>query len=150
MRDILNGIDIRIAFKMGYIQNFYREPAFRAIEMEYGIKRPEILTLIFLGFQDGVTAAEICEFSGHLKTNIIRAVHDLHKKGMLRRESDVQDRRRQLLYLLPKGRDVVDGFMPTLMQREHDMLEPLTTRERAQFERLLDKLSSHVPEWADK
>jgi DNA-binding MarR family transcriptional regulator len=148
MRDILNGIDIRIAFKMGYVQNFYREPAFRAIEVQYRIKRPEILTLIFLGFQDGVTAAEICEFSGHLKTNIIRAVHDLERKGFLRREPDAQDRRRQLLFLQTKGREVRDSFMPSLMERERWMLEPLSAREVAQFERLLDKMSAHVPEWA--
>jgi DNA-binding MarR family transcriptional regulator len=150
MRDILNGIDIRVAFKMGYVQNFYREPAFRAIEVEHKIKRPEILTLIFLGFQDGVTAAEICEFSGHLKTNIIRAVHDLERKGFLRREADVQDRRRQLLYLLPKGREVRDSFMPALVERECWMLEPLSSREVAQFERILDKLASHVPSWTQR
>ena len=65
MRDILNEIEIKTAFKMGYVQNFYREPAFRAIESKYGLKRPETLVLIFLGFEGGVTAAEICEFSGH-------------------------------------------------------------------------------------
>ena len=150
MRDILNDIEIRIAFKLGYLQNFYREPAFRAIEVEYGIKRHEILTLIFLGFQDGVTATEICEFSGHLKTNIIRAIHDLNRKSMLRREEDAQDRRRQLLFLLPKGREVVASFMPALMERERWMLEPFSKREREQFERLLDKLTGHVPQWAHR
>jgi MarR family transcriptional regulator, temperature-dependent positive regulator of motility len=149
MRDLLNGIAIRMAFKLGYIQNFYREPAFRAIETRYGIKRPEILTLMFLRYQDGVTVAEICEFSGHLKANIQRAVHDLMKKQMIRRMADASDRRRQLLFLLPRGLEIVDAFMPSLVEREMAMLAPLSSRERAQFERLLDKLCDHVPAWGN-
>jgi DNA-binding MarR family transcriptional regulator len=147
LRDILDGVSIPMAYKIGYISNSYRELSFRAIEAKYGLTRPEILSLIFLYFKDGITATEICEFSGHLKTNISRAVIALEKRGMLRREADPDDQRRQLLYITPAGRRQHDMFMPGLELRERNMMACLSEREYEQLERLLRKMCDHAPEW---
>ncbi len=147
---VLNGTSVPTAYKIGYVLNHYREPSFRVIERELGITRPEIVTLIFLVHREGITAADICEFSGHLKANISRAVIALDKKGLLRRESDQGDQRRQLLFLTDAGRRLHDRFMPMLEARERAMLACLSTREREQLERLLNKLSRHTPEWAQQ
>ena len=145
---VLGGTEIKLAYKMGYVLNFYREPSFRKIEMELGITRPEIVTLIFLNFREGVTASDICEFSGHLKANISRGIIALEKKKLLRREADKADNRRQLLYITPAGRALYAQYIPHLRERERAMLSCLTRAERSEFERLLDKLASHVPHWA--
>jgi MarR family transcriptional regulator, temperature-dependent positive regulator of motility len=145
---VLGGTEIKLAYKMGYVLNFYREPSFRKIEMEFGITRPEIVTLIFLNFREGVTASDICEFSGHLKANISRGIIALEKKKLLRREADKADNRRQLLYITPAGRALYAQYIPRLRERERAMLSCLTRAERSEFERLLDKLAGHVPHWA--
>lgn len=146
--DVLGGTEIKIAYKMGYVLNFYREPSFRRIEMELGLTRPEIITLIFLNFREGVTASDICEFSGHLKANISRGIIALEKKKLLRREADPADNRRQHLFITPAGRALYARYIPALREREHAMLACLTQQERKAFERLLDKLAGHVPVWA--
>ena len=145
---VLGGTEIKIAYKIGYILNFYREPSFRRIEMQYGITRPEIVTLIFLNFREGVTASDICEFSGHLKANISRGIIALERKKLLRRETDPADNRRQLLYITAAGRELYAKYIPALREREHAMLTCLTAAERRTFESLLDKLAAHVPQWA--
>jgi DNA-binding MarR family transcriptional regulator len=145
---VLGGTEIKIAYKMSYVLNFYREPSFRRIEMEYGLTRPEIVTLIFLNFREGVTASDICEFSGHLKANISRGIIALEKKKLLRREADPADNRRQHLFITPAGRALYGRYIPALREREHAMLASLTGAERRTFERLLDKLVGHVPDWA--
>lgn len=145
---IINGTEIPTAYKMGYVLNFYREPSFRAIEMEFGITRPEIVTLIFLNFRDGVTASEICEFTGHLKANISRGIIALERKGLIKRAADGTDSRRQSLYLTESGRALYKRYMPKLKQREHAMLSCLQPPERKLFGKLLDKLARHVPQWA--
>jgi DNA-binding MarR family transcriptional regulator len=150
MRDIMNAIEIKTAFKMGHVHNFYREPAFRGIEVEFGIKRPEILVLLYLGFQDGVTATEIVEISGHLKTNITRAVVDLERKGLLRRETDPEDQRRQILFITDEGRAVRDAFVPVLREREAWMLGALSRKECEQLEHLLNKMVRHTPNWTGR
>jgi DNA-binding MarR family transcriptional regulator len=145
---VLGGTEIRIAYKIGYVLNFYREPSFRRIEMEFGITRPEIVTLIFLNFREGVTASDICEFSGHLKANISRGIIALEKKKLLRREADPADNRRQFLFITPAGRALYARYIPALRERERAMLACLTQQEKRTFELLLDKLASHVPQWA--
>lgn len=146
-RQIFEEVSIPIAYKLGYLSNNYREPSFRAIESEYGLTRPETLTLIFLAVMDGSTATEICEHSGHLKTNISRAVTTLEGKGLIRRAPSADDQRRQHLYLTAKGRELHARFMPKLNAREHAMMGCLTKAEYAMFEELLGKLCAHVPKW---
>ena len=145
---VLGGTEIKVAYKMGYVLNFYREPSFRKIETEFGLTRPEIVTLIFLNFREGVTASDICEYSGHLKANISRGIIALEKKKLLRREADSSDNRRQLLFITPAGRTLYGQYIPALRERERAMLACLTRPERKAFERLLDKLACHVPDWA--
>ncbi len=124
--DVLGGTEIKIAYKMGYVLNFYREPSFRKIEMEFGLTRPEIVTLIFLNFREGVTASDICEYSGHLKANISRGIIALEKKKLLRREADSADNRRQILFITPAGRALYAQYIPALRERERNMLACLT------------------------
>ncbi|WP_092007244.1 MarR family winged helix-turn-helix transcriptional regulator [Polaromonas sp. OV174] len=145
--DILDGVAIPFAYKMGYMINSYREPSFRAIEATHGLTRPEILSLIFLYFRDGISAADICDFSGHLKNNISRAITALEGKGLVRRESDPQDQRRLIIHITADGRRMHDRFMPALKQREDDMMACLSVAEQRTFEALLQKLCAHGPEW---
>lgn len=146
--EILDGVSIPYAYKLGYMVNSYREPSFRSIESKHGLTRPEILTLIFLFYRDGITATEICDFSGHLKNNISRAVTALEKKGLLRRVPDPADQRRLLLYITTTGRRMHDRFMPGLQAREQAMMACLSARDRADLERLLRKLCSNAAFWS--
>jgi MarR family transcriptional regulator, temperature-dependent positive regulator of motility len=149
LSDILELAPIKVAYKMGYVLNFYREPSFRQIEAELGLTRPEIVMLIFLNVQDGITASDICSFSGHLLPSMSRAAIALESKGFIRRKPDRADMRRQTLFITAAGRSMHKRFMPGLQRREDAMLAALNARERAQFERLLAKLSSHVPAWGE-
>src|SRR6218665_1276768 len=103
LNDILDGFSIPFAYKLGYMINSYREPSFRAIEATHGLTRPEILSLIFLCFRDGISPAETWYFSGHLKTTISRPSTVLEGKGLVRREPDPQDQRRLILYITAAG-----------------------------------------------
>lgn len=150
LSDILDGVSIPFAYKLGYMINSYREPSFRAIEAAHGLTRPEILSLIFLCFRDGISAADICDFSGHLKNNISRAITALEVKGLVRRKPDLQDQRRLIIYITAAGRRMHESFMPALKKREDDMMSCLSATERRTFEVLLQKLCAHGPEWNGK
>jgi DNA-binding MarR family transcriptional regulator len=149
-RRVFDTVSIPIAYQMGYITNSYREPSFRAIESAHGLTRPETLVLIFLGAADGSSASEICEHSGHLKSNISRAVSALEARGLVSRHAASDDLRRQHLYMTPKGRALHARFMPVLDARERAMTACLTEEERVQFDALLRKLCDHVPSWGSE
>lgn len=148
LSDILHGVSIPYAYKLGYMINTYREPSFRSIEAKYGLTRPEILSLIFLHYRDGISASDICDFSGHLKNNISRAITALGNKGLIRRETDKEDQRRQVIYITASGRRMHNKFMPGLVEREKAMMECLSSSEREQLKHLLTKLCAHAPTWS--
>lgn len=148
LSDILHGVAIPYAYKLGYMINNYREPSFRSIEATHGLTRPEILSLIFLYFRDGISASDICDFSGHLKNNISRAVTALEKKKLIRRETDKDDQRRQIIFITAAGRRQHDSFMPGLIERERAMMACLSEGERKQLDKLLTKLCAHTTEWS--
>jgi len=150
LNDILDDIAIPTSYKIGYMSNYYREPSFREIERALGLTRPEILSLIFLCFRDGITVTDICEFSGHLKANISRAVIALEKKGLVERRPHDDDQRRQLLFMTAAGRALHDRYMPGLAQREADMLACLSEKERLQFNDILRKMCVHARDWSDQ
>jgi len=150
LNDIFDAIAIPTSYKIGYMSNYYREPSFREIERTLGLTRPEILSLIFLCFRDGITVTDICEFSGHLKANISRAVITLEKKGLVERRSHDDDQRRQLLFMTAAGRALHDQFMPGLVHREIDMLTCLSKAERRQFDNILRKLCAHARSWSEQ
>lgn len=148
LSEIIDSVAIPFAYKMGYMINSYREPSFRSIEAKFGLTRPEILTLIFLYHRDGISASDICDFSGHLKNNISRAVTALEKKGFLRRESDPQDQRRLVLFITGEGRKMHNRFMPGLKKREAAMMKCLNPKDLADLESLLRKLCEHAASWS--
>lgn len=147
LRELLEETDIPTAYKIGYILNFYREPSFRRIEAELGLTRPEIVILLALHAREGITAAEFCEFSGHLKAGVSRAAIALDKKKLITRLTDKNDSRRQRLFLTDAGREIYSRYAPALKAREAAMLSCLSQAERAQLNGLLEKLAAHVPNW---
>ena len=150
MTNILDGVAIPFAYKMGYLNNSFREPSFRAIEASYGLVRHEILCLIFLNYTDGISAADICDFSGHLKNNISRAIGALESKGLVTRSPDPNDQRRLLIHITPDGQLLHDSFMPALKRREDEMMTCLSIKEQATLAALLQKLCAHAPDWKNK
>src|SRR5262245_19872475 len=102
LRAFLERNDIPTAVRMSNLINYFREPALR--EAEFGLTRPEVGILLFLNVSEGITAAEFCEFSGQLKAGVSRAVILLEEKGLIRRETDTSDNRRQRLFMKDAGR----------------------------------------------
>lgn len=145
--EIFDRVSIPVAYRMGYLTNNYREPSFRAIEASYGLTRPETLALIYLAARDGATATDICEDSGHLRTNISRAVNALHRKRLIRRQVAGDDQRRHLLFVTEQGLALHRAFMAQLEERERAMMRCLSPAERERLGALLDKMCRHVPDW---
>ena len=144
LRAFLDGNDIPTAARMSNLINYFREPALRDIEAEFGLTRPEVGILLFLNVCEGITAAEFCEFSGQLKVGVSRAVALLEEKGLIRREMDTSDNRRQRLFMKDAGRKLYKRYIPMLRAREQSMLSCLSAAERNQLDGLLDKLNRHV------
>lgn len=64
----------------------------------------------------------------------------LEAKGWVRREADLHDRRRKLLWVTPEGEQTVQQMKRAVARAQTRILGPLNAGEREQLVRLLDKL----------
>lgn len=64
----------------------------------------------------------------------------LEVKGWIRREADVHDRRRKLLWVTPQGERAVQQMKKAVVKAQARILGPLNAAEREQIVRLLGKL----------
>ncbi len=133
-----------ITYRLGYIVNFYREPLLRAIEAEHGLTRPEWTVLLCLSAEEGLSASEICDLTGHLRNAVSRGVSMLERKKMIVRQNHDVDGRRQLLFLTDAGRGVFDKISPILAEAERQLMTAIPAAERAKFRGYLDLLAAQV------
>jgi DNA-binding MarR family transcriptional regulator len=64
----------------------------------------------------------------------------LEAKGLVRREADVRDRRRKLLWVTPEGEHTVKEMRRAVVRAQTRIVGPLAATEREQFMHLLNKL----------
>ena len=109
-------IDHLIQIKRGYDQHC------KALLAEHDLRTSDMTVLMFLAMHPKChTAKEICEAQMLAKSLVSQSVETLVNRGMLRRECDPLDRRRQLLTLQPAAWAIVEK-LHTLTD---DYMQPL-------------------------
>ncbi|WP_354440829.1 MarR family winged helix-turn-helix transcriptional regulator [Ottowia thiooxydans] len=73
-----------------------------------------------------------------LDTSTIGSVIDrLEVRGLVSRNASPTDKRVRMLTLTPMGREALEAVIPSMLQAQERMLDPLTKPERAEFMRML-------------
>lgn len=112
----------------------------RAYDKEFGLSIPEWRVIAVLGRFPGLSAVEVAEQTFLDKVAVSRAVTKLIKNGRIDRQFADADRRRSILNLSEKGREVHDGVAKLALTFEDDLLEGLSKEEVAQFNEMMDRL----------
>lgn len=145
--DIINATPIPFGYRIAFLTNFFREPVLRRIEQEFGIIRPEWTVLICLRFQDGISQKDICEITEQPSNTVSRGVRSLEAKGHVQRSSDPKDGRSAVLKITESGRTIHDSAMQICIEGEAKMMACLNDQDRADLDRLLNKMCRAVPDW---
>ncbi|MFO1057764.1 MAG: winged helix DNA-binding protein [Dongiaceae bacterium] len=143
---LAQGVD-RDGYRIGLWANFYTVPVFAEIERRFGLLRDENNILFCLAHYGSLTARSICEVTARPKNSVSRAVEKLLRAGLIRRETDPEDRRKGVLTITPEGRDLLARTSVLFQEREALMLRRLTAADRRTLDRLLTKLMAGIPEW---
>ena len=119
-----------------YIQRIERD------EMaKYGLKGPHVQCLMALNrHSEGLTAAALCEICGKDKAAISRAVSELERSGLVRREGAY----RAALRLTDRGRDIAAALGRTVDQAVELAGEGLTDEDRQVLYRVLGRIAANI------
>lgn len=144
---MLDNSDLRHAWRINFVANFFTGPVYRQLGEKFGITRPEFVILFCLEHMPGLVAQDICRVTGQPKNSISRAVSDLLKKGYVERGTDPEDKRAKPLKLTDMGRSVLTRVTPIVQARQDAMRAALTDQELEQFDYLIRKMVFAMPNW---
>ena len=102
-------------------------------QAQFGMLRTEWRVLFHLGQAGEQTAKQICERASLHKTKVSRAVSALEKKRFVKRETDHNDRRRELLSLTKIGNAALADLSKDAAKYDKGFEEVLGADRKAQL-----------------
>ncbi|MBR6408143.1 MAG: winged helix-turn-helix transcriptional regulator [Clostridia bacterium] len=113
--------------------------------LHYG--QPPVLQYIINN--DGCTQKEIADFLGVTAASIALSTKRLQKSGLITKQADENNLRRNRLSATEKGKEVLEAFTEQNKSFNEKMLSGVTDDEKRQLCALLDKLISGAADGKD-
>ncbi len=126
-----------IVTRINLIARNYSSPLYEWVQRNYGLSRPEYVTVYNVKRSPGISARDIAIRTGFKRNTVSTAVHRLIRLDMLERRRDTTDDRRYHLHLRPRGEVVYEAVIPRFAADETAALARLDAADRKSLERLL-------------
>lgn len=105
---------------------------------ELGIGKPALVVLVVLASEGPLRQARLSERTGVDRATLVALLNELESRDLARRAPDPGDRRAHVVTLTDAGRTLLGRAAE--LEAGDDFFAALTARERATFDRLLQKL----------
>ena len=99
------------------------------VRLGLGLDLGHVVVLMNVWHRPGLSQCFFARVAGRNRTFITRAVDNLEKDGLLRREIDQDDRRRKRLYLTPAGRRLVKRLLPVWQRLDREALDGIESSD---------------------
>jgi DNA-binding MarR family transcriptional regulator len=141
-RDGLLVLEHFLPYRLSVLSNIVSGRIARSYEARFQLTIPEWRVMAVLGRFPGLTAAEVTERTAMDKVQVSRAVARLKRTQRIEQRAVEGDRRARHLFLTEQGRAVYAEIVPMARDYEQRFTAALSAAERAQLDRLLDKLTA--------
>jgi MarR family transcriptional repressor of emrRAB len=108
----------------------------------FGISHPEydVLMMMYGTPDQSLSPSEAAEAAGEKSANVTRLTDQLCEKGLIRRSSNEEDRRKVTLTLEPAGVALIERMLPDICVLLETELSGLGDAEQVRLETLLKKM----------
>jgi DNA-binding MarR family transcriptional regulator len=117
----------------------------RTSEEMLGMRLKDYVALANLGERTGISQQEMGSMLCIDANNLVILLNELEADGLALRRRDPSDRRRHLVDITPKGRQLLERAERGISRIEDEMLGALSAKERASLRRLLAKAIEGAP-----
>ena len=97
--------------------------------------------------KDGQFQTELTDNILNDRPNMTRILDGLVKNGYVTRNPYPKDRRKYLIMLSEKGRDVTQRILPLLVDHRKFIYDRISPEELQSFDEILTKIERHLSEW---
>jgi DNA-binding MarR family transcriptional regulator len=124
---------------------------FRALKQRTGSQTDMKLTIDQFGFlfaikekKEEVIQKDMAEILGKDQSAILRTVDALQKKGLIRRVTGTNDRRKNFLMVTKKGERVIDQYLKIEFQLNEELLDGLTDSDLDAFFKVVEYIKNRA------
>lgn len=111
---------------------------------EVNISVEQWFILFRLHEQDGRSQSELADQKLGDYPNITRLVDGLQKRGLVSRQRDAQDRRKQLIYLTSAGQELLSILLPLVVEERKKVFAGISDEEIAQLADVLKRIENNL------
>ncbi len=129
-----------VPYRLSLLSNTVSEGIAATYRDAHGLSVTEWRVVAILGRFAGLTASDVMARGAMDKVAVSRAVGRLESRDLVRRTAHASDGRRMVLKLSRAGVRLFNQVVPRARDYERRLLEALSGGERAELDRLLDKL----------
>lgn len=110
----------------------------------YCINKSQMDVLLLLSRKDGLSQSELNEGFFFNKGSITKLLKSLEALGYVRRSPSKEDKRKNLVYLTQKAKDVLPAILNAIHEWEAKISKGLTEQEQAIVKLLLNKIIDSI------
>lgn len=100
--------------------------------------------------KDGVTQRELSQHLGAVEPTAVTALEQMERRGLVWRGRDAGDRRRRIVYLTEKGKELKNKLLPCAVEVNEIALEGFSAEEVQNLRHLLLKVKSNLDSYNSK
>ncbi|MGC2854345.1 MarR family winged helix-turn-helix transcriptional regulator [Novispirillum sp. DQ9] len=138
-------LDLFIPYRLSVLSNIVSRSVARIYAEKFDLSIPEWRVMAVMGLEEergtSMCANSVVTRTEMDKVQVSRALSRMLQAGLINRSTDPGDRRRAVLRLTDKGREVYRQIVPAALRYEEDLLENLSLDEQITLERLITKLT---------
>lgn len=133
-----------LQFKLGVVTKIvFKKMNAQLMQEGIPVLAEQLPILMVVYFQEhAMTQQDIANVLQKDKAGIQRSVQTLHKDGFLKIESDIEDKRKNLVTLTPSGKFVCERIQAMVIAFDNRVMEHFSDEERKTFMSYLDRVAA--------
>jgi MarR family transcriptional repressor of mepA len=135
-----------LQFKLGIVTKIvFKKMNSQLVQEGIPVLAEQLPILMVVYFQEhAMTQQDIANVLQKDKAGIQRSVQTLYKDGFLKIESDIEDKRKNLVTLTASGKFVCERIQALVIAFDNQVMEHFTEEERKTFMGYLDRVAAVV------
>jgi MarR family transcriptional regulator, transcriptional regulator for hemolysin len=109
-----------------------------------GLTLPQCKVLVYLANNEGMSQVQLAELTDLEPMSLVRTLDSLESYGCLERRNDPADRRARRLYLLPKGKPLVDEVWNLAEQTRREAFAGIPRKQADLLMELLETIQRNL------
>ncbi len=135
-----------LQFKLGLVtKTVFKRMNAQLVQEGIPVLAEQLPILMVVYFQEhAMTQQDIANVLQKDKAGIQRSVQTLHKDGFLKIESDIEDKRKNMVSLTASGKFVCERIQALVIAFDNQVMEHFTEEERKTFIGYLDRVAEVI------